>query len=109
MTDAALYLSAILLAAAAVWVLSPLVEGQRRLPDAASDDVARAAELLAKKAMIYQTIRDAELDRQTGKLSDEDADRMVSELKASAVALLEELDRIDSSGAATSRPRGGRV
>lgn len=107
MSDVALYLSAVLLAAVVVYVLSPLVDGPRDLAAAAGSEVARAEALLAQKAMVYQSIRDAELDRQTGKLSDEDADLLVTELKGKAVAILKELDRLDSSTAATLK-RGAK-
>ena len=109
MPDAALYVSALLLAATLVYVLSPMFEAPRNVADPEEGDVARAASLQAQKAMVYQSIRDAELDRQTGKLSDEDADAMVTDLKARAVGILKELDGLGSGPAATPAATAGRA
>jgi hypothetical protein len=58
-------------------------------------DDARPPELLeleAARDAKYREIRDAELDHQTGKLSDADFDAINSTLRAEAVALLHKLD-----------------
>jgi hypothetical protein len=55
-------------------------------------------ELEAQRDAKYREIRDAELDRQTGKLSDEDFHAIDSTLRAEAIEILRELDRLPSSG-----------
>ena len=81
----------ILALALVVWVVSaPLRRGER--PEV-SDAVRRDA-LAAAKAAKYREIRDAELDWRTGKLSDEDYREQDRRLRAEAVEILRELDRL---------------
>lgn len=55
------------------------------VPDAVADlEAARDAK--------YREIRDAELDRRTGKLSEDDYEAIVRSLRAEAVEILEALD-----------------
>ena len=56
-----------------------------------AEDPAVAALDAAREAK-YREIRDAEVDLATGKLSQEDYDRINSELRADAMGLLRELD-----------------
>ncbi len=56
-----------------------------------SEDPAIAALEAAREAK-YREIRDAEVDLKTGKLTQEDYDRVNSELRSDAVAILRELD-----------------
>jgi hypothetical protein len=79
--------------AVVVWVVSaPLRRGEA--PDV-SDAVRRDALEAAKDAK-YREIRDAELDWRTGKLSDEDYRAVDRRLRAEAVEILRELDRLSS-------------
>ena len=83
---------AVLLAALVLLiVLGPLRAG--------SDDEAtaldRRADLEAAKEAKYREIRDAELDFRMGKLSETDWRSLDSELRAQAIAILRELDRLD--------------
>jgi hypothetical protein len=74
-------------------VVSPLrrgaVERQR------NEESAERAELEALKEAKYHEIRDAELDRRTGKLSDGDWRSVDRELRAEAMELLRRLDALD--------------
>jgi hypothetical protein len=75
----------------AVFVTVPL-----RRP-ARSDEGAenpRVAELEARKEAKYREIRDAEMDREAGKLTDEEWTRVDRELRREAIALLKQLDRV---------------
>ena len=54
----------------------------------------RRADLEARKQALYRQIRDAELDREQGKLSDEDWRRVDSELRREAIGVLRELDAL---------------
>jgi hypothetical protein len=93
------------LAAVAWFVAAPL----RRSPPGAAEDVAptedpRVAELQARKEAKYREIRDAELDRQQGKISQADWQRQDAELRRDAIAILKELD--EAGGEATKPSTG---
>ena len=82
----------LVVAAIAVFVSVPLrvprdSEGEPR-------EDPRRAELEARKEAKYRQIRDAELDREQGKLSTEDWTRADAELRREAVEILKELDRL---------------
>jgi hypothetical protein len=53
-------------------------------------------DLAAARDAKYREIRDAELDHETGKLSDEDWRVLDRELRAEAVEILRRLDELDS-------------
>lgn len=78
-------------AGACAIVLWPLRAGAAER-DALAAQVRRA-DLVAEKEARYREIRDAELDRETGKISPEDWRRIDRELRADAARILEELDR----------------
>ena len=80
----------VLACAVALVVIRPLLRGDEPVPA----DEARRAELEAAKEAKYREIRDAELDLQMGKLSEEDHRAVDRELRAEAVAILAELDRL---------------
>jgi type II secretory pathway component PulM len=81
----------LLLAVVAVVVLRPLTRDPRA-EDERYD--ARRAELEAAKEAKYREIRDAELDHQMGKLSDEDYRAVDRELRAEAIAILRSIDQL---------------
>jgi hypothetical protein len=55
---------------------------------------AERAELEARKQVKYREIRDAEADRASGKISEEDFERLDRELRADAIAILKRLDKL---------------
>ena len=81
----------ILALAVVVWVVSaPLRRGEpAEVADAAQRDALEAA-----RDAKYREIRDAELDWRIGKLSDEDYREQDRRLRAEAVEILRELDRL---------------
>jgi hypothetical protein len=87
-------LAVILIAALAWFVSAPL--RRRAGDDNASDELEdpRVADLEARKEAKYRQIRDAELDRAQGKLSEEDWRRADAELRREAIEILKELDRL---------------
>jgi flagellar biosynthesis/type III secretory pathway M-ring protein FliF/YscJ len=90
-------LAVLVLLALVAFVSAPLRRGGAA---AASDRLEdpRIAELEARKEAKYREIRDAEMDRAQGKLSEADFRRQDAELRHEAIEVLKELDR--SSGAA---------
>ena len=98
-----LLLALLVFGAAIYFVLEPL----RGDPGADATEVeggadAALADLEARKEAKYREIRDAELDRASGKLSDEDFRRQDAELRGEALQILEEIDRRKAA-----RPKGG--
>jgi hypothetical protein len=85
---------AVLLAAVAL-ISGPLRHDSREA-DRVRDDSERE-ELEAAKEAKYREIRDAELDYQTGKLSESDWRALDRSLRAEAVELLKRLDAVDGS------------
>ena len=86
------FLILLVLAVVVFVITGPLRPGRAREEDLALE--AERAELEAAKEAKYREIRDAELDHQTGKLSDADWRAMDRALRAEAVELLKRLDRV---------------
>ena len=80
----------LIVAAVAVFVSVPLRGRGPAGGDGGEDP--RRAELEARKEAKYRQIRDAELDREQGKLSPEDWARADAELRREAIDILRELD-----------------
>ena len=59
---------------------------------------AELADLDARKQAKYRQIRDAEADHSSGKLSDEDFQRLDSELRAEAIEILKRIDKLRPPG-----------
>ena len=79
-----------ILSGAVVFLTQPLrgAVGARK-PDAGSD----LAELEAAREAKYRELRDAELDHDTGKLSDDDYEALDRTLRGEALEILHEIDR----------------
>jgi hypothetical protein len=75
----------------AVIVAGPL----RRPGQTERHEDSRIEELQAAKEAKYREIRDAELDREMGKLSRDDWRSVDSDLRAEAIEILRELDRLE--------------
>ena len=82
----------LVLGVAVLAITGPLRPGRVREEDLALE--AERAELEAAKEAKYREIRDADLDRRTGKLSDADWRAQDRTLRAEAVELLRRLDRL---------------
>ncbi|MBN1528288.1 MAG: hypothetical protein JW895_04470 [Thermoleophilaceae bacterium] len=81
----------VLAALVALVVVVPL-----RRPDAEpAPDEARIQELEAAKEAKYREIRDAELDHRMGKTSEADWRALDRELRAEAIEVLQQLDRLE--------------
>ena len=91
-----------LVVAGAVLIVTGPLRGRARAQDETVE--AEVAELEAAKEAKYREIRDAELDYQTGKLSDGDWRALDRTLRAEAVELLKRLDRVQDNAS----PQGER-
>ena len=80
----------VLLALVAAVVVRPLLRAERD----ERVDVQRREELEAAKEAKYREIREAELDRRTGKLAEDDWRRIDRELRAEAIAILKRIDEL---------------
>jgi hypothetical protein len=90
------YALALLILAALVAVV---VAGPLRRPGTEERlEQGRLQELQAAKEAKYREIRDAELDREMGKLSREDWRAVDRELRGEAIDILRELDRLEGRG-----------
>ena len=87
-------LAILIVAAVAVFVTVPLWRGAPAVGGGSETEDPRRAELEARKEAKYRQIRDAELDREQGKLSHEDWARADAELRAEAIAILREIDSL---------------
>ena len=73
-----------------------VVAGPLRRPESeAEPEEARIQELEAAKEAKYRQIRDAELDREMGKLSQADWRTVDRDLRGEAIEILRELDRLE--------------
>jgi flagellar biosynthesis/type III secretory pathway M-ring protein FliF/YscJ len=95
---------ALLIVAIIAWFVSaPLRRSEdATAPERAEDRVI--AELEGRKEAKYREIRDAELDREQGKLSQADWGRQDADLRREAIEILKALDRAQAGGA---RARSG--
>ena len=86
-------LALVLLAFIAAFVSVPL----RRAAQAEPDDPLEAerAELEVRKQAKYRQIRDAEADRASGKLTEEDFRRINRELRGEAIEILKRIDGLE--------------
>jgi membrane protein implicated in regulation of membrane protease activity len=80
----------VLVAVVAAVLFVPL----RRRGEEERQEETRVAELEAAKEAKYREIRDAELDRGMGKLSQADWRAVDRDLRAEAIEILRELDRL---------------
>jgi flagellar biosynthesis/type III secretory pathway M-ring protein FliF/YscJ len=86
---------ALVIVALVVWFVSGPLRRSSGLGDEATERLEdpKIAELEARKEAKYREIRDAELDREQGKLSRADWSRQDAELRREAIQILKDLDR----------------
>ena len=85
-------LAAALIIALAWFVTAPLRRGAAEAAPEPGDEDPVIADLEASKEAKYREIRDAELDREQGKLSEADWARIDAELRRDAIEILKQLD-----------------
>jgi predicted TIM-barrel fold metal-dependent hydrolase len=89
-----LVLIAVILVVLAVFVTAPL----RRAAGFADGEVEDplTADLEARKQAKYREIRDAELDREAGKIDEQEWRRQDAELRREAIGILKRLDELEA-------------
>lgn len=87
---------ALLIVAIVVWFVTRPLRRSERQAEAAEAELEdpAIAEVEARKEAKYREIRDAELDRRQGKLSEADWRRQDAELRREAIEILKDLDRL---------------
>ena len=90
-------LLALIVLALAAFVAAPFIRRGHE-PQLAEEErlSARVAMLEARKESKYREIRDAELDRAAGKLSDDDFEAVDADLRREAVEILKDLDAAEA-------------
>jgi hypothetical protein len=91
-------LALVICAVLAAFVIAPL-RGRGGDGAEAPGQSADLADLEARKEAIYRQIRDAELDREQGKLSRPDWERLDAELRREAIAVLKRIDNVTADPA----------
>lgn len=89
-------LALVILIALAWFVTAPLRRSSSRAEAENPTEDPRLAELEARKEALYRQIRDAELDRAQGKLSEADWRRLDGELRRGAIEVLKQIDALGS-------------
>jgi flagellar biosynthesis/type III secretory pathway M-ring protein FliF/YscJ len=91
---------ALVIVAVVVWFVTvPLRRpGDEREKATSTAEDPELADLEARKEAKYREIRDAELDREQGKLSEADWRRQDAELRREAIQILKEFDRVRGEG-----------
>lgn len=80
-----------------VFILWPYLRPQRSFADPVVDIDPRLTELYDQRDFLYGAVRDARLDLETGKLSQEDYDRHEANLKQQAAVVLRSIDEVEQS------------
>ncbi len=96
MTIVAVLLIALLIAGTFVFVLRPLVAHDSPWfgPDPNKEAQAPDGELIARRNALYAALKDAEFDRETGKLTEEDYQAVRTRTMAEAAGVLRQLDHL---------------
>ena len=82
----------VILVVLAAFVTAPL--RRRATPVDEVGESPERADLEARKEALYRQIRDAELDREQGKLTDADWKRLEDELRREAIEVLKRIDAL---------------
>ena len=91
------------IAAVAFFVSIPLRPGAKSSANGSRIEDPERAELEARKESKYREIRDAELDREQGKLSHEDWARADADLRREAIEILREIDALEGAARGTTQ------
>jgi hypothetical protein len=88
------FLLAVAIVVLVAWFVTAPLRNRPKSTEEADPAVAELADLEARKEAKYRQIRDAEADRASGKLTEEDFRRLDRELRGEAVDILKRIDRL---------------
>ena len=88
------FLLAVAIVVLVAWFVTAPIRNRPASAQPEDPSIAELADLEARKRAKYQQIRDAEADHASGKLTDEDYQRLDAELRAEAVDILKRIDRV---------------
>lgn len=92
----AVVIALVIVVALTAFVIAPVVGWGGRPPaEQPSGESPERADLEARKEALYRQIRDAELDREQGKLSQADWARVDADLRREAIEVLKRIDALD--------------
>lgn len=103
MTSAGIFL-ALILAAAAFYIVTPMLRESDETPHREAKLLDRARDAHARHAMLLASLKDLEDDLATDKISEEDHALLESRLKQQAIATLREIDEIEERRANPTPP-----
>ncbi len=87
----------LLIVGVGVFILWPYLRPQPSFADPVVDIDPRLTELYDQRDFLYGAVRDARLDLETGKLSQEDYDQHEAGLKQQAAVVLRSIDEVEQS------------
>lgn len=90
-------ISILLVALVSVFTVYPLFLGRRKQGRTDSPEVSRLEQLYEKRDLYYSSIRDIELDRDMGKLNEEDYAELISRYKEKAAAVTKQISELQST------------
>lgn len=96
----------IVLAVAVLWfVAAPLLRSDALEHERVVSAESEAVELQSRHAMLLASLADLEEDRGTGKLSDEDYERLKESLTSRAIEVMKKIDALPEPGLPPLGPR----
>ena len=90
-------ISLLLVVLVSVFTIYPLFLGRREQGVADSPEANRLEQLYEKRDLYYSSIRDIELDRDMGKLNEQDYAELISRYKKKAATVTKLISELESS------------
>ena len=91
-------ISLLLVVLVSVFTVYPLFLGRRKPGAADSSEVNRLEQLYERRDLYYSSIKDIELDRDMGKLSEQDYAELISRYKEKAASVTKLISELESTG-----------
>lgn len=91
-------ISLLLVVLVSVFTVYPLFLGRRKPGAADSSEVNRLEQLYERRDLYYSSIKDIELDRDMGKLSEQDYAELISRYKEKAASVTKQISELQSTG-----------
>ncbi len=89
-------ISLLLVVLVSVFTVYPLFLGRRKPGVADSSEANRLEQLYERRNLYYSSIRDIELDRDMGKLNEQDYSELVSRYKEKVAAVTKQISELQS-------------